>query len=82
MGALYAGVFNFELDDSGKPRRIPTNYTYGVAAHYIVNALPQVLANEAFKADARKNKPMRQIFENEQAVNNMTGERMRVSLPW
>jgi hypothetical protein len=82
LGALYAGVFNLELDDSGKPRRIPTNYTYGVAAHYIVNSLPQVLTDEAFKADVSKNKPIQEIFEKVQAVNTMTGEKTKVTLPW
>jgi hypothetical protein len=84
LGALYAGVFDFALEDGDKPRRMPTNYTYGVPSHFIINTLPQVLADDTCKAALKEAKTMRQIFEEAQKLNPLTGAPIteQVPLPW
>ncbi|NPU64588.1 trypsin-like peptidase domain-containing protein [Bradyrhizobium sp. 83012] len=82
LGALYAGVFDLIQEEDGKQRRAPTNYTYGVASHYIINALPQLLTNEMCKRAAEDSKPIQQVFEEQQGLNMFTREKLRVPLPW
>jgi Trypsin-like peptidase domain len=84
LGAVYAGVFDIRLDDDDKnPQHLPTNYTYGVSSHFIVNSLAQVTTNEVFKTVREKSVSIRTFFEQANTRNILTGEPMQgVKLPW
>jgi hypothetical protein len=83
LGALYAGVFDLEVGGDQTIKRIPTNYTYGVASHFIVNTLPKILARSEFKQVRDLSPTLRETFAQAAPVNMITGEKMpQLELPW
>lgn len=83
IGAVYAGLYDFMLEMEKRQYRVPTNYTYGVPSHYLVNFLPSALEDEQFKSNLKEAKPISKIFSEANPTNPFTGEAVGpVKLPW
>jgi hypothetical protein len=79
LGAVYGGLF----DDDKTSQRVPTNYTYGVPSHFIINSLAHVTTNEVFRTVREQSVSIRAFFERANPRNIFTREPMlAVKLPW
>jgi len=58
LGAVYGGLF----DDDKNSQRVPTNYTYGVPSHFIINSLSQVTTNKVFTTVRERSVFIRTFF--------------------
>lgn len=83
LGLVYAGLYNFETGEGRSKQRVPTNYTYVVPAHYIVNALPSISQNEIYSKTRNEAKSIKDIVNERAAVNALTGTSVAdFKLPW
>jgi S1-C subfamily serine protease len=83
IGVVYASLHDYEFQTNQTVQRIPTNYTYAIPSHAIVNSLRLVLNDEAFTAALDESKPFREFFQAAKMVNLQTGESCpSQKLPW
>jgi hypothetical protein len=83
LGLVYAGLFDFEMQQQNSMLRFPTNYTYALPSHYIAHSIKSIRQNKMFDEFQSRMKPLQTIFEERTAINALNGERMtRPNLPW
>jgi hypothetical protein len=83
IGLVYAGLYNFEMGDGQSKQRVPTNYTYVVPAHYIVNSLASISQNEIYSKARNEAKSVKDIVAERAGINALTGVRVSdFKLPW
>ena len=83
LGLVYAGIYDFHTSNDQNTQRTPTNYTYAVPAHFIVNALPQISQNQDFLKTQSTAKSIRQVISERTAINTFSGLQVKdVKLPW
>jgi Trypsin-like peptidase domain len=83
LGAVYAGLYDYDVEANETKARVPTNYTYAVPAHYIAYSIPRVLQDEVVKSAIAESKSIHDFAKEAHATNALTGERLKSPrLPW
>ena len=83
LGVLYAGVNECIFDTGQSIHRHPTNYSWAVPSHFLVNSLNLIVQREEFQSAKLRCKPLKAVFEEGEAINPFTGERQRApKIPW
>jgi S1-C subfamily serine protease len=83
LGLVYAGLYDHEIGEQKNRQRIPTNYTYAVPAHFIVNSLPQILQTDEFERTQKDAKSIGEIIAERRVINALSGDQVQgVKLPW
>jgi S1-C subfamily serine protease len=83
LGVLYAGVNECIFDTGQSIHRHPTNYSWAVPSHFLVNSLNLIVQREEFQSAKFRCKPLKAVFEEGEAINPFTGERQRApKIPW
>jgi len=83
LGTVHAGIEESHFDTGQSIYQYPTNYTWVVPSHFLVNSLKSVLATSEFKQAKTLCKPITMIIQETEAINPFTGKRQEApKLPW
>jgi hypothetical protein len=83
LGAVYAGLYDYDVQPDEAKTRVPTNYTCAVPAHYIVYSIPRISQDENFRSAMAHSRSIHEIAKEAQAINPLTGEQqVSPKLPW